>query len=346
MDIPMDPSQPEDTLHYLVMYDDGRTRSVPLADMSDIVLKPPAPATELDIERGLPPHYQVGQKVTYEHEGQYYKGYMGRRNGVYRFEFRRHPNSKSVEWGVDLPDLVSSWVSLSLDGVLQPGHTASSFLRGTSDPVANIVSAVNLHSKDAPMSLVQALADANPDREIWLQSFYEEKDSIESMNTYQKRTLGEYRALREKGAPRAIPTMCVLTVKKDESLMPVRAKSRIVVLGNQEDRDWSKSDRYAPVLRTSSLCFLVSMAVEAKRMLKQGDCKNAFCQGVLPDDEVTIVRPPKGDPSAAKGEFWLLKRCLYGLRRSPRHWYNKIDGFLRSMGLRRHPYDPCVYWVT
>jgi hypothetical protein len=62
------------------------------------------------------------------------------------------------------------------------------------------------------------------------------------MGTFPKITLGEYRALREKGAPKAIPTMCVLTIKKDEQLMPLRAKSRIVVLGNRKTRDWSKSN--------------------------------------------------------------------------------------------------------
>ena len=77
----------------------------------------------------------------------------------------------------------------------------------------------------APSSLLQALADDHPDREVWLQSFYEEKNSIKSMNAYQKITLGEYCTLREKGAPKAIPTMCVLTIKHDEALMPVRAKS-------------------------------------------------------------------------------------------------------------------------
>ena len=137
--------------------------------------------------------------------------------------------------------------------------------------------------------------------------------------------------------------MCVLTIKRDENMMPVRAKSRIVVLGNHEDRVWSKSERYAPVLRQDSLRFLVSLAVEHKRTLKQGDVKNAFCNSDLPPDEVTIVRPPIGDPSAAKNEFWLLKKTLYGLRRSPRHWYDKIDKILRSMGLKPNIYDPCIF---
>ncbi len=74
--------------------------------------------------------------------------------------------------------------------------------------------------------------------------------------------------------------------------MPLRAKSRIVILGNQEDRDWLKSDRFTPVLRFDSLQFLVSLAVQRHRGLKQGNCKNAFCQGILPTKEITIVRPP------------------------------------------------------
>ena len=102
--------------------------------------------------------------------------------------------------------------------------------------------------------------------------------------------------------------MCVLTIKKDENLLPLRAKSRIVVLGNHEDRVWSKTERFAPVLRGDSLRFLVSLAVEKRRVLRQGDCKNAFCQRILPLDEITIVGPPAGDPDVDPNEYWLLLR--------------------------------------
>jgi hypothetical protein len=135
------------------------------------------------------------------------------------------------------------------------------------------------------------------------------------LGTFECLTLGEYVALWEIGAPKAIPTMCVLTIKTDEQeqLMLLRAKSRIVVLGHRETHDWSKSDRFAPVLRFDSLHFLVSLAVQHRHGLKQGDCKNAFCQGILPPEEVTIVCPPSGDLNAAKDEYWLLQKTLYGL---------------------------------
>ena len=34
---------------------------------------------------------------------------------------------------------------------------------------------------------------------------------------------------------------------------------------------------------------------------------------------------------------------MYGLRRSPRHWYNMITAILTKMGLRASPHDPCLF---
>jgi hypothetical protein len=111
--------------------------------------------------------------------------------------------------------------------------------------------------------------------------------------------------------------MCILTIKPDEMINPHWAKSRIVVLGNHEDQLWTKSEKYAPVLHPDTMHLLLSKAVKQRRELKQGDCKNAFCQGILSPDKITIVKPPIGDPESAKDEYWLLKRTLYGLRHSP-----------------------------
>ncbi len=88
---------------------------------------------------------------------------------------------------------------------------------------------------------------------------------------------------------------------------------------------------------------MVSMAMECHTVFKQGDCKNAFRQGILPNDKTTIVKPPIGDPDARKDEYWLLKRTLYGLRRSPCHWYTKINTALNAIGLHANLSDPCLY---
>jgi hypothetical protein len=114
-------------------------------------------------------------------------------------------NKRKEDWGVGLPNLPQTWVDLCVEGILLPGHVAHSFLRDPSSPtnttfesVASVVSAVNLH-RDCPPSLHKALVASHPDRDAWLKSYYKEKCGIESLATYHKVTLGEYRALQEKG---------------------------------------------------------------------------------------------------------------------------------------------------
>ena len=205
------------------------------------------------------------------------------------------------------------------------------FLR---DQSASFVSVPSL-LQECPRSHLFALAPTHPDRNVWLASFWE-KNGIKLQDTYNVLTLDQYHAYHAQGAPRAIPTMCVLTIKPNEMLRPHCAKSRIVVLGNHEERIWTKSKKYAPVLCPDTLRLIASMAIQQQCTLKQGDYKNAFCQGVLPPDEITIVKPPIGDPDAKKDEYWLLKRTLYGLRHSPKHWYDKIRKILASVGLKKN----------
>jgi hypothetical protein len=137
--------------------------------------------------------------------------------------------------------------------------------------------------------------------------------------------------------------MCVLTIKPDEMLHPHQAKSHILVLNNHEDCLWSELDKYAPVLGPDTLGLIVSMAIEQQKVLQQGDCKNTFCQGILPPDKITTIKPPIGDPNAKTDKYWLLKCTLYCLWRSPRHWYDKIESVLQQIGLHQNAYNPCLF---
>ena len=79
------------------------------------------------------------------------------------------------------------------------------------------------------------------------------------------------------------------------------------------------------------------------RKQKQGDCKNAFLQPTIPENETVVCRPPHGCPFSAKDELWLLKKTIYGLRRSPKHWYDHIAAAFLRLGLKPCPHDPCVF---
>ena len=85
------------------------------------------------------------------------------------------------------------------------------------------------------------------------------------------------------------------------------------------------------------------MATENFRILKQGDCKNAFCNAKLPADETTIIKPPSGNPYTKKDVFWLLKKTLYGLGCPPQHWYRLVTSILINMGLQPGLQNLCLF---
>ena len=91
--------------------------------------------------------------------------------------------------------------------------------------------------------------------------------------------------------------MCVLVVNNYKDGKPLRSKSHTVVLGNFEDRLYQSSQRYAPVLKYSSLCPLTTRSVGDKRILQQGNFKNLLCNATLSDDKFTVIRAPTGDPA-------------------------------------------------
>ena len=209
---------------------------------------------------------------------------------------------------------------------------------------ARIVSATTLKSSIAPTNLREALKMHNSDRLIWLAAYKEEYDALKGLDTFTEIDERQLQQYVQRGCE-VVPSMTVFTVKPDKSGKPYRAKARTVALGNLERRTWTKEDKYAPVLSQVGARLLASEAVSKGRMLKQADCKNAFCQPDLPDDEVVIVIPPKGCPFTSPGTYWKLNKTLYGLSRSPKHWYEKITGALIELGFTPCDHDTCL-WRT
>ena len=102
------------------------------------------------------------------------------------------------------------------------------------DAAARQVSASSLHEPN-PRTLCKALNPKFADHKVWLESYQVESDGFMSMDTMEILTTSQYSNLKK--APKAIPTMCVLTVKTDENNKHVRAKSRIVGLGSLEEQE-------------------------------------------------------------------------------------------------------------
>ncbi len=124
MDIPLldaSPSADSSTSSplYIILFDNGTSASIPLRDMASIILKPPVDIDSSDSQDSLlPPFLWLNSKITYKHDGQYHKRFLGQRDGVYRFIFKSHANKRKEEWGVNLTNLPTNWVDLCVQGIL------------------------------------------------------------------------------------------------------------------------------------------------------------------------------------------------------------------------------------
>jgi hypothetical protein len=59
-----------------------------------------------------------------------------------------------------------------------------------------------------------------------------------------------------------------------------------MVLGNLEETLWSKSDVHTSITQKERNCLLMTMAVkQCGHIQKEGECKNALCNPILPDND-------------------------------------------------------------
>jgi hypothetical protein len=77
-----------------------------------------------------------------------------------------------------------------------------------------------------------------------MESYEEEYYGLVALNTFTVIDAEQYQEIRTQTGKQAIPSMGILTVKNDAEGRPVRAKSRIVVLGNHETTPWSKTELF------------------------------------------------------------------------------------------------------
>jgi hypothetical protein len=86
MDIhfPVSPSKANLLQSYTSLFDNGTTASVPLYEMAGLIPPPPVKVCDSDSHDSLlPPFLRLNLKITYEHKGQYHKGYLGKRDGCF-----------------------------------------------------------------------------------------------------------------------------------------------------------------------------------------------------------------------------------------------------------------------
>jgi len=102
------------------------------------------------------------------------------------------------------------------------------------------------------------------------------------------------------------------------------------------------NETFAPVAKITIIRCILAMTAANRWELHQMDVKTAFLNGDL-DEEVYMEQPDGYADPTYPDKVCRLLQALYGLKRTPKMWYAKLDDFLKSQGFDNIDPDACLY---
>ncbi|KAL8116545.1 hypothetical protein AgCh_022897 [Apium graveolens] len=169
-----------------------------------------------------------------------------------------------------------------------------------------------------PKNAQEAVAD-----EHWFVAMQEELNQFECCDVWE--------LVPPPQDAKIIGTRWVFKNKKDEDGNIIRNKARLVAQGYNQQEGIDYDETYAPVARLEAIRILMVFAAHKKFKLYQMDVKSAFLNGYL-KEEVYVKQPPGFIHEKYPNYVYKLKKSVYGLRQSPRCWYERLSQFLMNNG--------------
>jgi hypothetical protein len=120
-------------------------------------------------------------------------------------------------------------------------------------------------------------------------------------------------------------------------------KPRLVAKGYSQVEGIDFGESFSPFSKLTSIIFLLYVVVSFYFEVEQMDVKTTLLHGDL--EEEIYMKHPEGFVVKGKKELVCkLKKSLYGLKQSPRMWYQKFDTYMLGLGFRRSKEDHYVYF--
>ena len=154
--------------------------------------------------------------------------------------------------------------------------------------------------------------------------------------------MGTYRRVKLSSLPpgtKILSSRVVFKVKRDLMGAILKFKARWCARGFEQSFGVNFNETYASVVKSMSYKAILSIVALEDLDCEQMDIITAFLNSIL--KERIYIWPPEGFEE--DGWVWLLLRALYGLKQSPREWYQTLSKFLISQGFKRLESDHSVF---
>jgi hypothetical protein len=124
----------------------------------------------------------------------------------------------------------------------------------------------------------------------------------------------------------------------------LKHKARLVCLGNLEKPDPTR-DLFSPTVNSKTINLMFALAAQQGLKLRGLDIYGAFITADIEADSPVYMQLPSGLLPDVDGEppIWKLRKTLYGLRRSPKAFYDDLSKYLMEYGYVRSANDRCLF---
>lgn len=142
---------------------------------------------------------------------------------------------------------------------------------------------------------------------------------------------------------KSVGTTWVFREKWAPSGIFVKHKARLCAQGFTQVEGIDYDETYAPTGSKAALRALVAVAAEEDFEIHKMDAVAAFLNGI--PKETIYLRIPQGFDIPGRTERTVLKvnKSIYGLKQSPRCWYDELRLFLISINFRASTANPCLF---
>ncbi|RVW69268.1 Copia protein [Vitis vinifera] len=228
----------------------------------------------------------------------------------------------------------------SIDDSTLPIALRKGVRRCTDHPIGNYVTyeglspsyrafATSLDDTQVPNTIQEALKISE-----WKKAVQDEIDALEKNGTWTITDLPV--------GKRPVGCKWIFTIKYKADGSVERFKARLVARGFTQSYGIDYQETFAPVAKLNTIRILLSLAVNQDWCLQQLDIKNAFLNGDL-EEEVYMEIPPGFEESMAKNQVCKLQKSLYGLKQSPRAWFDRFTKAVLKLGYKQGQADHTLF---
>ena len=214
----------------------------------------------------------------------------------------------------------------------------------TWNPLAFAVKADSASAADNP-TWEQAMN--GPDAEGYMKAAELEVDTLEEMDTWD--------IVEREDWMNVLPSTWAFKCKRYPDGSIRKFKGRFCARGDRQLEGVDFFETFAPVVNWNTVRLLLVMSIVMGLATSQADYTAAFVQSPIDKDpnwdsltpeekerSGVYVEMPRG--FRQPGKVLKLKRSLYGLRQSPRNFFNHLKGKLENIGFKAQTeLDPCLF---